>query len=324
MGLAIPGLSRESYLHHAGIGEVVIWLDFRNRGAKTSSVFHAFDLKHISRFAIQNTEFLRMSKKPTPPLPTEANVVRDDTFEDDIHLGDFTGDAWHRPEDVDGFMRNLTAEGFARLRESANAAAVYRMPYPSEPITSSNDPYEEAHREKVVSAIISYRQYRRVHGDPSNPSPEERAKAKTRFPRQPERVVPANSESDLEPEQLRERDQLEATRIIICSLLGLSDKEFYDHDVPEPVASLPPGMMPSLNAHGFAQVARNINYDAQLAAHDILAILMHYCSSLPDLTIEAAKAVANEIDRQRRLDRPSVEYVDGKPRYLPPARKRLT
>lgn len=265
-----------------------------------------------------------MSKKPTPPLPTEANVVRDDTFEDDIHLGDFTGDAWHRPEDVDGFMRNLTAEGFARLRESANAAAVYRMPYPSEPITSSNDPYEEAHREKVVSAIISYRQYRRVHGDPSNPSPEERAKAKTRFPRQPERVVPANSESDLEPEQLREREQLEATRIIICSLLGLSDKEFYDHDVPEPVASLPPGMMPSLNAHGFAQVARNINYDAQLAAHDILAILMHYCSSLPDLTIEAAKAVANEIDRQRRLDSPSVEYVDGKPRYLPPARKRLT
>ncbi|HMN37492.1 MAG TPA: hypothetical protein PKD49_07240 [Hyphomicrobium sp.] len=243
-----------------------------------------------------------MNKKPTPPLPTEAHIVNDDTFEDDIFLGDFTES--HSPEEIGYFMRNLTAEGFARLRESANAAAVYRVPYPSEPITSSNDPYEEAHREKVVSAIISYRQYRRVHGDPSNPSPEERAKAKTRFPRQPERVVPANSESDLEPEQLLEREQLEATRIIICSLLGLSDKEFYDHDVPEPVASLPPGMMASLDAHGFAKLQRNGNYDAQLATHDILAILMHYCSSLPDLTIEAAKAVANEIDRQRRLDRP--------------------
>ena len=64
-------------------------------------------------------------------------------------------------------------------------------------------------------------------------------------------------------------------------------------------------MMISLNALGFEHVAKNISYDNQLAVHDILAILLHHCSSLPDLTTEAADEVAAEIYRQRRLDRPA-------------------
>lgn len=79
----------------------------RYLGAKTSSVSHTDDFKHIRCFAIQNTEFFHMSKKPMPPLPTEANVVRDDTFDDDIFLGDFS-------KDMGDFMPNYTGRGLAK------------------------------------------------------------------------------------------------------------------------------------------------------------------------------------------------------------------
>ncbi len=215
------------------------------------------------------------------------------------------------------YLRGDNEGLLADEKNKAAAATIFRNPYPGDPILPSSDPFEEAHKEKLLRAILSYRGYRQRHRDPENPSPEDRAKARSGY------SSPSNVTSVAEiPMSDREREQLEATRIVLCAVLGLSDETFYDHEVPELLEPIPAGMHISLNAHGFERVAKNIGYDRQLAVHDILAVLLHHCSSLPDLTIEAAAEVATEIYRQRSLDRPGMEYVEGKPRYVPPARKR--